>query len=107
MPVSKQERTTSNASSQPGEHVSPPLSDQQSFHEHLRALTRSAVRKVIEAVMREELTQFLQADWGESTPERKGYRNGSYTRNLATASGPIEDLQVRRRPRRELPDASV
>jgi putative transposase len=66
------------------------------FHEHLRALTRSAVRVVIEEVMREELKQFLQADWGESTPERKGYRNGTYTRDLATASGPLEDLEVPR-----------
>jgi hypothetical protein len=47
-------------------------------------LTREAVRVVIEEVMREELKQFLGAAWGESTPERKGYRNGSYTRDLAT-----------------------
>jgi len=56
------------------------MPDQRIFHEHLRALTRSAVRVVIEEVMREELAQFLGAAWGESTPERKGYRNGTYTR---------------------------
>jgi transposase-like protein len=72
------------------------LSDQQTFHEHLRALTRSAVRAVIEEVMREELEQFLAAAWGERTPQRKGYRNGTYTRDLATSSGPIEDLHVPR-----------
>jgi len=66
------------------------------FHEHLRALTRDAVRVVIEGVMREELKQFLGAAWGEYTPERKGYRNGTYTRDLATSSGPIEDLEVPR-----------
>jgi putative transposase len=38
----------------------------------------------------------LRAAWGESTKERKGYRNGTYTRDLATASGPIEDLEVPR-----------
>jgi putative transposase len=38
----------------------------------------------------------LRAAWGESTPERKGYRNGTYTRDLATSSGPIEDLEVPR-----------
>jgi transposase-like protein len=79
-----------------GEHVASPLSDQQTFYEHLRALTRSAVRAVIEEVMREELEQFLGAAWGESTPQRKGYRNGTYTRDLATSSGPIEDLRVPR-----------
>jgi putative transposase len=42
----------------------------------------------------------LRAEWGECSIERKGYRNGSYTRNLATTSGQIEDLEVRRRSRR-------
>lgn len=46
--------------------------------------------------MREELEQFVGAAWGESTPERRGYRNGFYTRDLATTSGPIEDLNVPR-----------
>ncbi|HEU5227262.1 MAG TPA: IS256 family transposase [Ktedonobacteraceae bacterium] len=88
MPVSKNQRTTSN----------PDLvaDERQNFHEHLRALTRQAVRVVIEEVMREELTQFLGAAWGESTPERKGHRNGTYTRDLATSSGPMEDLHVPR-----------
>lgn len=76
--------------------VSPPLPDQQTFHEHLRTLTQRAVRVVIEDVMREELKQFLGAAWGECTPKRKGYRNGTYTHDLATSSGPIEDLEVPR-----------
>jgi len=46
--------------------------------------------------MREELSQFLGADWGEGPPERRGYRNGTYTRHLATSSGPIEALHVPR-----------
>jgi transposase-like protein len=62
----------------------------------LQDLARNAVRVVIEEVMREELRLFLGAAWGESTPERKGSRNGSYTRDLATSSGPIEDLAVPR-----------
>lgn len=88
MPVSKNQSTTSN--------TDPVACERQNFHEHLRALTRNAVRVVIEEVMREELTQFLGAAWGESTPERKGYRNGTYTRDLATSSGPIEELKVPR-----------
>jgi hypothetical protein len=51
----------------------PLLPDQHTFHEHLRALARSAVRVVIEEVMREELEQFLGAAWGESVR-----RIGSY-----------------------------
>lgn len=68
----------------------------QAFHQHLRAQIRSAVREVMEEVMREELTLFLGVPRGEPSPERKGYRNGSYTRDLATSAGKIEDLKVPR-----------
>src|SRR6266487_1160890 len=96
MPLPKKKSTTSNTDPVASEQVSPSLPDQQTFHDHLRTLTRNAVRVVIEEVMREELKQFLGAAWGECTPERKGYRNGTYTRDLATSSGPIEDLEVPR-----------
>jgi transposase-like protein len=96
MPAAKKKSTTSNTNHSMSKQEVPPLPDQHAFHEHLRALTRSAVRVVIEEVMREELEQFLGAAWGESTAERKGYRNGTYTRNLATSSGPIENLEVPR-----------
>jgi putative transposase len=96
MPVPKKESTTSNTDPKTVEQASPQLPDQQAFHQHLRALTRNAVRVVIEEVMREELKHFIGAAWGECTPERKGYRNGAYTRDLATSSGPIEDLHVPR-----------
>jgi putative transposase len=46
--------------------------------------------------MREELEALLGASWGESSPNRKGYRNGSYTRDLITASGRIEEVKVPR-----------
>ena len=50
----------------------------------------------MEEIMREELSHFLGAEWGESTSERKGYRNGIYTRALMSSAGPIEDLNVPR-----------
>jgi len=53
-------------------------------------------RKFTQALTREELEQCLSAAWGECTPERKGYRNGSYTRDLLTKTGRIEDLSVPR-----------
>jgi transposase-like protein len=67
---------------------------QQAFHQHLREEIRCAVKLVMEEILREELTQFLGAQWGEASSERKGYRNGSYTRDLATSTEKIEDLQV-------------
>jgi putative transposase len=69
MPVHKNEPTTSKPSVQ------------QAFHQHLREQIRSAVQIVMEEIMSEELTQFLGAQWGECCAQRKGYRNGSYTRD--------------------------
>jgi putative transposase len=56
----------------------------------------SAVQVLIEQVMLEELEQCVGASWGESTPDRRGYRNGFYTRDLVTSTGRIEDLKVPR-----------
>jgi putative transposase len=94
MPVDKKQDTTSTADPTTTESSSELV--KQAFHQHLRKEIRSAVRRVMEEIMREELTQFLGAEYGECSPERRGYRNGSYTRNLATSSGKIEDLQVPR-----------
>jgi putative transposase len=96
MPVSKKKRTTAeNASSMP-EQASLPMPEQQEFHQHLSTLAQSAVRTVLELVMREELDAFIGAAWGECSPKRKGYRNGTYTRGLATSTGRLEDLKVPR-----------
>ena len=96
MPVSKKKRTTSESPPSKEEPSSPPLPEQQEFHQHLRTLAQSAVRNVLELVMREELDAFIGAAWGECSPKRKGYRNGTYTRDLATATGRLEDLKVPR-----------
>jgi hypothetical protein len=52
-----------------------PWPEQEAFHQHLRALAQSAVRTVLELVMREELDAFIGAAWGECSPKRKGYRS--------------------------------
>jgi hypothetical protein len=81
MPVSsKKKRTTPEPDVTTSELSTPELPSQQEFHQHLRALARSAVRVVIEEVMREEVDQFLGVAWGECSPKRKGYRNGHYSR---------------------------
>lgn len=85
MPVPKKKDTTAETPSEVPD-----------FHQHLRALIRSATRLVMEEVMCDELNQFIGAAWGECSPKRKGYRNGTYTRDLATATGRIEDLKVPR-----------
>jgi putative transposase len=97
MPVPKKRTTTKRETATEESSASPPLlPEQQEFHQHLRILAQSAVRTVLELVMREELDAFIGAAWGECSPKRKGYRNGSYTRDLATATGRLEDLKVPR-----------
>ncbi len=55
MPVpSQKKRITPAAEAASGAASAPRLPDQQEFHHYLRTLAQSAVRTVIEAVMREE-----------------------------------------------------
>jgi putative transposase len=96
MPVSKNKRSTSTPEPSTLEPSSPVLPDQQLFYQYLRTLAQSAVRVVIETVMREELEAFIGAAWGEPNAKRKGYRNGSYTRDLVTSTGRLEEIKVPR-----------
>ena len=96
MPVSKKKGITTENPLSTSEPSSPMLPEQQEFHQHLRTLAQSAVRTVLELVMREELDAFIGAAWGECSPKRKGYRNGTYTRDLVTSTGRLEDINVPR-----------
>src|SRR5579872_3182071 len=96
MPASKHKPTTLSAGSSTSESSIPVASEQEEFRQHLRRLAISAVQVLLEQVMREELEECIGAAWGECTPERRGYRNGSYTRDLVTTTGRIENLKVPR-----------
>jgi putative transposase len=96
MPVPKKKHTTAEPEPRTTDPSMTPQPAPEEFHQYLRAQIREATRVVMEEIMREELTQFVGAAWGACTPERKGYRNGFYTRDLATTSGPIEDVKVPR-----------
>src|SRR5260221_5946890 len=96
MPVAKNKPTTGSPEGSTSESSSPVVPDQEEFRQHLRRLAVSAVQVLIEQVMREELEQCTGASWGECTPSRRGYRNGSYTRDLVSSTGRIEDLKVPR-----------
>jgi putative transposase len=96
MPVPKNKPTTLSLDGSTLESSSTVAPDQEEFRQHLRRLAVSAVQVLIEHVMREELEQCIGASWGECTPTRRGYRNGSYTRDLVTPTGRIEDLKVPR-----------
>jgi putative transposase len=96
MPVHKKHTTTAPSSGATPNVVAPAQLKPENFHQYLRAEIRDATRTVMEEIMREELSHFLGAAWGESTAQRKGYRNGFYTLDLMTTTGPIEDLAVPR-----------
>ncbi len=97
MPIHRQKKlTTADSTDSSGEQPAPGLPDQQQFRQYLRELARSAMRLVLDQVMREELDALIGVGWGESSPQRKGYRNGYYQRALVTTSGRIEDLNVPR-----------
>ena len=96
MPVSKKKPTTLTSEGSTQESSSPVLPEQEDFRQYLRRLAVSAIQVLIEQVMCEELEQCIGASWGECTPNRRGYRNGSYTRDLVTPTGRIEDLKVPR-----------
>ncbi len=96
MPVPKNKPTTMSPEGSTSESSSNVVPDQEEFRKSLRRLAVSAVQVLIEDIMREELEQCIGASWGECTPQRRGYRNGSYTRDLVTPTGRIEDLKVPR-----------
>ena len=73
---------------------------QSDFHQLLPQQIRQAVRTVLERVMQEELSLFLGAARFERSQERQGQPNGYRQRDLNTAVGPIQDLQVPRDPAR-------
>lgn len=97
MPVHKKKHTTASKGNGATSNVtSAEQLRPENFHQYLRAEICDATRIVMEEIMREELSHFLGAAWGESTTERKGKRLGFYSRDLMTTAGPIEDLNVPR-----------
>ncbi len=55
----KKKNTITNSPDSTPKQPVPALPDQQEFHQHLRDLARSAMRMVLEGVMREELDALI------------------------------------------------
>lgn len=68
----------------------------QEFRQKLREQARQGLQRFLEEVMDEELDSLIGCGWGESSPNRTGYRNGHYARTLLTSQGPLNNLQVPR-----------
>ena len=50
---------------------------------------KQAVQAFVQKALEEEFRKFIGADEGQRTEERKGYRNGTYSRQLKTRIGSL------------------
>lgn len=66
------------------------------FWDALHDQVTDAIHELLESALEEELLEQLQAQWYQRNPDRVDYRNGFYTRSLATRLGLIEHLRVPR-----------
>ena len=64
---------------------------------------KAVLHRLVDMALTDEATDRVGAGRHERTPGRRAHRNGTYTRDLQTSIGPIEDLQV---PRIRMPDGS-
>lgn len=85
------------------EDITAVVPEQEEFIEWVMTRVRAVARVVFEQAMEEELTAFLQelTAFLQALPyqrnlERRGRRNGYYTRDLLTSFGPLPDLRVPR-----------
>ncbi len=67
----------------------------QDVKRDVEARVREGVKAVPEEVLREEMTEHLDAGYRELTPTRRGERNGHYTRNLVTPAVRLSALRCR------------
>jgi putative transposase len=69
---------------------------QDEFQTYIRETLRNCVRLALAAILEEEVTAFIGAAPYEQNLIRRDYRNGSYTRDLDTSVGRLDDLEVPR-----------
>lgn len=79
-----------------GENSNVPGLSQAEFQEVVAEKLRAAIRLTLVTVLEEEVTALIGAQRYERSARRRDQRNGSYTRDLVTGVGVIEDLVVPR-----------
>src|ERR1051326_2125950 len=66
------------------------------FAEDLLSLARRHLKSFLEISLERELTAYLGCGSHVRSSERKGQRNGYYTRSLMTGFGLLQDLRIPR-----------
>ncbi len=67
---------------------------QEFFIDGLSDYIRAFIRRAIEEAVKQELTEFLGYEPYQRDVRKQNYRNGSYTRDLTTRYGPIEEISI-------------
>lgn len=70
--------------------------NQETVRDLLREKMRLAIRYTLIEALEEEVQAYIQAARYERSNQRQDHRNGTYTRNLVTSMGEVEDLPVPR-----------
>ena len=76
---------------------------QEAIWSGISGSVKAVLHRLVDMALADEATDRVGAAWHERTAERRAHRNGSYTRDLQTTMGQIEDLRV---PRVRMPDGS-
>jgi putative transposase len=66
------------------------------FWDDMKVQTALLVKYLLEGTLKQEMVGFAGAGWHERSRRRKTYRNGYYSRDLATELGLIRDILVPR-----------
>jgi transposase-like protein len=69
---------------------------QSAIWTEISATILKGLKSLLEGVLEDQVTEAVGVGWYERSGKRLRYRNGHYTRDLATRHGLIEDLQVPR-----------
>ena len=64
---------------------------------------KTVLHRLVGLALADEATERVGTGRHERTPEQRAHRNGTYTRDLHTTLGAIEDVEV---PRIRMPDGS-
>jgi putative transposase len=70
--------------------------DEEDFWGDLKGNVLGMVKRLLESGLEQEMVGRLGVEWYGRKSSRKGYRNGSYQRNIFTEFGMIENLRVPR-----------
>jgi transposase-like protein len=76
---------------------------QEAIWSGISGSVKAVLRRLVDLALADEATERVGAGRHERTAERRAHRNGTYTRDLGTTLGPIEDVEV---PRVRMPDGS-